>query len=130
MASDKSEKPSTEWIFYDNQCGFCSRWVQFWKPVFAKRNIAIAGLQEPWVRERLNISSDDLLHDIRLLTRENTVVSGADVYLQTARRIWWAWPFYALFSMPGFNALIHLGYRWFANNRHRISNACKLEPPV
>ena len=119
-----------KWIFYDNQCGVCSSWVKFWQPTLAKRNIGIAGLQEPWVVERLNVSSSDLLSDIRFLARDNTVVSGADVYLQVARQIWWAWPFYAVFSLPGFNTLIHLGYRWFANNRHRISHVCKLEPPT
>jgi predicted DCC family thiol-disulfide oxidoreductase YuxK len=130
MASESNPGPFGEWVFYDSQCGICSSLVRSWQPTLTRQNIGIAGLQEPWVTERLNISSHDLLSDIRLLTRENKVVSGADVYLQIARRIWWAWPFYALFSLPGFNSLIHLGYRWFANNRHRISNACKLEPPA
>ena len=116
------------WILYDNQCGVCSNWVKFWQPTLAKRNIGITGLQEPWVIERLSVGQPELLSDIRLLTREGTVVCGADVYLQVTRRIWWAWPFYALVSLPDFNALIHLGYRWFANNRHRISHVCKLEP--
>jgi predicted DCC family thiol-disulfide oxidoreductase YuxK len=130
MEPDATAKSFNAWVLYDNQCGVCSNWVRFWRPTLAKRNIGIAGLQEPWVIERLNVGQPELLSDILLLTRGNTVVSGADVYLQVTRRIWWAWPFYALFSVPGFNSLIHLGYRWFANNRHRISHACKLEPPA
>jgi predicted DCC family thiol-disulfide oxidoreductase YuxK len=116
------------WVLYDNQCGFCSRWVESWGPTLAKRNLGIAGLQERWVVERLGLPEHELLHDIRLLTTKGHIVSGADVYLYVTRRIWWAWPFYAMFSLPGFNPLLHLGYRWFARNRHRISTTCGLQP--
>jgi len=122
-------KRFSQWVLYDNQCGFCSRWVRFWQPVLAKRDIGIAGLQEPWVIERLGLTGDELLHDIRLLTAENAVIPGANVYLQVTQQIWWAWPFYAVFSLPGLNQLMHLAYRWFARNRHRISHTCKLEAP-
>ena len=130
VSDDPGRNASHEWILYDNQCGVCSSWVQFWRPTLAQRGIDIAGLQEPWVVERLKVTGEKLLYDIRFLTRENTAVSGADVYLQVAQRIWWAWPFYALFSLPGFNRLLHLGYRWFASNRHRISHACRLPAPA
>jgi len=69
---------------------------------------------------------DELVYDLRLLTPDGHIAAGADVYLQVARKIWWAWPFYAVFSHPGFNRLIHLGYRWFARNRYCISHTCKL----
>jgi predicted DCC family thiol-disulfide oxidoreductase YuxK len=71
---------------------------------------------------------EELLADVRLLTPDGQLISEADVYLFVARRIWWAWPFYAVFSQPGFNRLIHAGYRWFARNRYCVSHACKLEP--
>jgi predicted DCC family thiol-disulfide oxidoreductase YuxK len=67
------------------------------------------------------------LYDIRLLTCEGKSVSGADVYLYVTRRIWWAWPFYAIFSLPGFSRLIHVGYRWFARNRYCVSRACRFD---
>jgi predicted DCC family thiol-disulfide oxidoreductase YuxK len=131
MPSDEpNEKHFTAWVLYDNQCGFCSRWVRFWQSTLAKRGIGIAGLQESWVVERLKLTQTELLHDIRLVTRENTLVSGADVYLHVTRRIWWAWPFYAVFSLPGLTKLLHLGYRWFARNRHRISRACHLPTSI
>lgn len=115
------------WILYDGACGLCSRWVDAWRPTLERRRIGIARLQEPWVMERLQLPTPELLAGIRLLSRSGEVVSGADVYLQVARRIWWAWPFYALFSLPGFNRLIHLGYRWMARNRYCLSRACKLD---
>jgi predicted DCC family thiol-disulfide oxidoreductase YuxK len=128
--SDRDLKKSDprSWVLYDDQCGFCSRWVQFWGPTLAKRRIGIAGLQEPWVRELLHLGPEELLSDIRLSTQKGEMYSGSDVYLQVTRRIWWAWPFYAVFSLPGFNKLLQIGYRWFARNRYCVSHICKLSP--
>lgn len=114
------------WVLYDGECGFCSNWVEFWRPTLERRRITISALQEPWVVERLHLPGTDLLADILLLSASGKLVSGADVYLQVTRRIWWAWLFYALFSLPGFNWLLHIGYRWFNRNRYRVSRACRL----
>jgi predicted DCC family thiol-disulfide oxidoreductase YuxK len=119
-------QPERGWVFYDGACGFCSGWLKFWEPILSKHGFAIAPLQEPWVVAHFQLPLQDLLFDLRLLMSGGQNFSGADVYLQVARRIWWAWPFYALFSLPGFNPLIHTGYRWFARNRYHISHACKL----
>jgi predicted DCC family thiol-disulfide oxidoreductase YuxK len=127
MAGYDQSSDYDSWVLYDGDCGFCSRWVEFWKPTLERRRISIAALQEPWVVERLHLPTANLLADIVLLSRSGTLVSGADVYLQVTRRIWWAWPLYRIFSLPGFNWLIHRGYRWFAQNRYCISHACKLD---
>jgi predicted DCC family thiol-disulfide oxidoreductase YuxK len=113
-------------VLYDGQCGFCSRWVRYWAGTLERQGFAIASLDETWVAEKMNTPREELLTDIRLLTADGQLISGADVYLYVTRRIWWAWPFYAFFSLPGFNRLIHLGYRWFARNRYHISHACRL----
>jgi predicted DCC family thiol-disulfide oxidoreductase YuxK len=120
------DPPVKGWVFYDGACGFCSRWLKFWEPILERHGFAIAPLQENWVGEQLQLSGAELLYDLRLLMKDGQKAAGADVYLQVARRIWWAWPFYAMFSLPGFNRLIHLGYRWFARNRYCISHRCKL----
>jgi predicted DCC family thiol-disulfide oxidoreductase YuxK len=112
-------------VLYDGQCGFCSRWVRYWAGTLERQGFAIASLDEPWVAEKMNTPREELLTDIRLLTADGQLISGSDVYLYVTRRIWWAWPFYAFFSLPGFNRLIHLGYRWFARNRYHISHACR-----
>jgi len=115
-------------VLYDGQCGFCSRWVKYWAGTLARSGFEIASLDEPWVAERLRMPHEELLTDIRLLTAGGQLISGADVYLYVTRRIWWAWPFYAIFSLPGFNRLMHAGYRRFARNRYCVSHACKLRP--
>jgi predicted DCC family thiol-disulfide oxidoreductase YuxK len=113
------------WVLYDGYCGFCSRWVNFWRPALARRGFKIAGLEEAWVIEKLKMPYEELISDIRLLTASGELVSGANVYLYVARHIWWAWPFYAIFSLPGFHSLLHAAYRGFARNRYHIS--CRLQ---
>ncbi len=115
-------------VLYDGQCGFCSRWVQYWSSTLKRAGFEVASLDEPWVAKKLSVPHEELITDIRLLTADGQLISGADVYLDVTRRIWWAWPFYAIFSLPGFNSLIHIGYRWFARNRYCISSSCQLHP--
>ena len=125
----RGAEPIRGWVLYDGHCGFCSRWVTFWKPLLARLELATAALEEQWVIARVRMPYEELVRDLRLLTADGTLISGADVYLFVARRIWWTWPFYAVFSLPGFNWMIHTGYRWFARNRHYVSHACGLKVP-
>jgi len=120
------EHTAQGWVLYDGHCGFCSRWVNSWRPTLERHGFKIAPLEEPWVGEKLNMPYEELVTDIRLLTPNSQLISGADVYLHVASRIWWAWPFYAVFSLPVFNRLIHSAYRWFASNRYHVSHACRL----
>jgi predicted DCC family thiol-disulfide oxidoreductase YuxK len=114
------------WILYDGACGFCSRWVRLWKKIVERRRFVLKDLQSAAVDGSLNIPTENLLDDIRVLTRSSEVISGADAYLYVARRIWWAWPFYAVFRLPGFNWVLWRVYRWVNRNRYRISRHCPL----
>ncbi len=112
------------WVLYDGDCAFCVRWMRFWSPVLRRRGFAVDTLQADWVPDALGMTRDEIERDIRLLTAEGESYAGADVYLYLARRIWWAWPFGVLFSLPGFKTLLWSGYRWFRANRHCISGFC------
>jgi predicted DCC family thiol-disulfide oxidoreductase YuxK len=120
--------PRVGWILYDGGCGFCFRWVHFWKKVVGRRGFALKDLQSAFDDGRLRIWQENLVDDIRVLTRAGKLESGADAYLYVARRIWWAWPFYAVFRLSGFNWMLWRGYRWFNRNRYRISRHCPLPP--
>jgi hypothetical protein len=77
----------------------------------------------------LQIPEENLLDDVQVLTRSGKLESGANAYLYVSRRIWWAWPFYAIFRLPGLNGVLWWGYRWFNRNRYRISRHRPLPQP-
>ena len=115
-------------VLYDNSCGFCRRWVPFWKTTLRQRGFAIAPLQSKWVVEQLKASQEDLLFDLRLLLADGNQVRGADVYRYLMRRIWWAYPVFLLSSAPLLRNVFDWGYLTFANHRHLFSRACRLPP--
>jgi predicted DCC family thiol-disulfide oxidoreductase YuxK len=118
--------PRHGWVLYDGACGFCSWWVPFWEETLRKRGFAIAPLQVSWVRKKLGLEDSELVSDLRLLLVDGGQVSGADVYRHVMRRIWWAYPFYCLSVAPLFSSIFDWGYRTFARNRYRVSQACRL----
>ena len=122
--------PARGWILYDGQCGFCYRWVRSWKRVVERRGFGVKDLHSAWADGSLPVSHENLLDDIRVLTCDGKSTSGADAYLLVARHIWWARPFYAIFSLPGFNWLLWQGYRWLNRNRYRLSRFCSVPRPL
>ena len=118
--------PRTGWILYDGECGFCFRWVHLWENVVKARGFALKDLQSASADGSLRIPSQNLLNDVLVLTPDGKLEAGADAYLFVARQIWWAWPFSAIFSLPGFNWILWRGYRWFNRNRYRVSRYCPL----
>lgn len=121
-----SQAPCQGWILYDGQCGFCSRWVHLWQRALESRGFAIRDLQSAFADGTLPLAQENLLDDIRVLTPDGELESGADAYLYVARRLWWALPFYVIFSAPGFNWILWHCYKWFNRNRYRISRQCQL----
>jgi predicted DCC family thiol-disulfide oxidoreductase YuxK len=127
--------PRVAWVLYDGACGVCSRWVPFWKGTLERRGIGIAALQEPWVAGRLaarGIHPENFLDDFRIVVEETgDVIPGADAYRWALRRIWWAWPFWALSVTPGLGGFFDAAYRRFAESRYRVSKACRIpvRPP-
>ncbi len=122
----ESALPRKGWIPYDGGCGFCFRWVHLWERVVERRGFTIKDLQSAQADGSLQVSQENLLDDIRVLTRAGKLESGADAYLYVSRYIWWAWPFYAVFRLPVFNRMLWWGYRWFNRNRYRVSRHCPL----
>ena len=114
------------WILYDGSCGFCSKWVPFWSTTLARQGLGFAPLQAEWVRERLELSEEELLADLRLLLATGEVISGPDVYRHVMRSAWVMWPLYLISITPVFSQLFDWSYRTFANHRYEVSAACRL----
>jgi len=113
-------------ILYDDTCGFCRRWVPRWKRMLRNRKIGVAPLQAEWVRKRLDISPEELIANIRLIRQDGPDCVGADVYRFVMRRVWWLLPVYVLTVVPIGRQLFNFCYRKFADNRYKISKACRL----
>lgn len=126
MKISEPAKQPLGWVLYDETCGVCSRWVPFWAPTLRRIGYDIASLQSDWIQQRLNVTDDSLMRDVRLLLADGSQVSGADVYRYFMKRIWWAYPFYLLACAPLLRRIFNFAYRTFADNRHRFSRACGL----
>jgi predicted DCC family thiol-disulfide oxidoreductase YuxK len=114
-------------VLYDDTCGFCRKWVPFWGKTLRKSGFAIGSLQNPDVAPRLHLSKEEIAEDLRLLLDDGTQIVGANVYRYVMRRIWWAYPFYLLSTLPLFRNIFDRTYRTFKNNRYRISTTCRLK---
>ena len=117
------------WVLYDDDCGFCRRWIPFWGPTLRKAGLDIAPLQTPWVAPRLGLDHDELVYDIRILLADGSHLAGAEVYRYAVQHIWWAYPLYLFSVTPGLRRLWDWGYRTFADHRHQFSTACGLPAP-
>ena len=118
------------WVLYDQGCGVCARWVPFWAPTLKRLDLDIAPLQAPWVAERLGLTPETRMRDLRLLLDDGRQLVGADTYRYVMARLWWARPLGLLAGAPGLRNLFDAGYRAFADNRLGISHACRLDAPV
>jgi predicted DCC family thiol-disulfide oxidoreductase YuxK len=102
----KAVLPRIGWVLYDGGCGFCFRWVHFWEKVIERRGFALKDLQSARDDGSLKIPQQKLMDDILVLSPDGELQSEAAAYLFVARRIWWAWPFYAIFRLPGFDWML------------------------
>ena len=125
-------RPRRGYILYDAHCGFCARTIHLWRRTAERHGFAVNSLQAAHAQGLLQLRRENVLDDIRVLTPSGKLISGADAYLHIARHIWWTWPFYAVFRLPGFHWLLARAYAWINRNRYRLFGTCEaLEaPPV
>jgi predicted DCC family thiol-disulfide oxidoreductase YuxK len=114
------------WILYDDSCGVCRTLIPFGEKTLRKRGFAFAPIQSAWVAGRLNLPTEDLTRDLRLLLPGGRGVQGADVYRYAMKRIWWAYPLYLFSVAPLLRNVFNLAYRTFADHRYQVSRICRL----
>jgi predicted DCC family thiol-disulfide oxidoreductase YuxK len=113
-------------LLYDGSCAFCTRWVTFWRGLFARYGIDILTLQAA-AAEGLVPAGPALLRDVRLLLASGASIVGADAYLAIMDRIWWARPLAMLLRFPPLHALVAVAYRAFADNRYCVAGTCRID---
>jgi predicted DCC family thiol-disulfide oxidoreductase YuxK len=113
-------------IYYDDECRFCRGMLQRFGRSLARRRFTFVPLQSPDAARLLRVSEEHLLDEMRLRLEDGAVLGGASAVAGIARRIWWAWPLWALSRVPGAMSLLNAGYRWIARNRHCLHGACEV----
>jgi predicted DCC family thiol-disulfide oxidoreductase YuxK len=120
MASEYTDgkgRHAQGWLFFDAQCGFCTRIARWMAPVLRRRGFAVAPLQDPRVSALLGLRDADVLRELRFLLCDGTQFGGADAVVAMTREIWWAQPLAWLAKIPGMMPLWHVAYRWVAAHR-------------
>src|SRR5258708_3421077 len=106
------------WVLYDGDCSLCTDAAQRLAPTLHRHHFDVAPLQSAWVRQQLGLRPDQPLTEMKLLTANGAVYSGADALVQIARNIWWSWPWFAVSRIPGAMPVLHTIYRRIADNRN------------
>jgi predicted DCC family thiol-disulfide oxidoreductase YuxK len=123
--TDGKGRHARGWLFYDGECGFCTRIARWVAPILARREIGLAPLQDPRVGALLGLSSTELLREMRVVMADGSHSGGADAGVALAREIWWARPLVWLAKVPGVMGLLRRAYEWVAAKRQSASTRCE-----
>jgi predicted DCC family thiol-disulfide oxidoreductase YuxK len=126
ITDTKGMRATRGFIFFDRDCSVCTSLARRFRDTLAKRGFGLAALQDPRAAALLNLPSAELLREMRVATVEGKVFGGAAAVMYLARRIWWAWPLYAVARLPGATHLLDACYRRFASRRGCLSGSCSI----
>ena len=124
--TDRKGRQARGWLFFDAQCGFCTKIARWLAPILARRGLGVAPLQDPRVGALLGISRDELLKELRFLLSDGTQFGGARAVLAVAREIWWARPLVWISGLPGMMSVLDTGYKSVASRRGCVAENCEL----
>jgi alginate O-acetyltransferase complex protein AlgI len=109
--------PLRGWIFYDRDCSFCRELALRFENVFGNRGFHFEPLQQEWVERRLDLTREEALEEMRVLTAAGEVFGGADAVIYLARQLWWGAPLAFLARLTFVHEGLHRLYRWVAAHR-------------
>ncbi len=128
--TDGKGRHADGWLFYDADCGFCTRIARWLAPILASRGLAVAPLQDPRVGPLLGLSSVELLRELKFLHSDGRQFGGAGAVIAVARQIWWARPLVWLSRIPGMTPLLDAAYSSVAARRKCPSVSCEVSPRI
>jgi predicted DCC family thiol-disulfide oxidoreductase YuxK len=128
--TDGKGRHARGWLFFDAECGFCTRIVRWMAPILERRGLAVAPLQDPRVGALLGMTREELLREIRLLLSNGAQFGGADAAVALAHEIWWARPLVWVSRIPGAMAAMRSWYQSIAMHRHCSAVSCMASRPV
>ena len=93
------------YVYYDAECRFCTTWARRGERWLGGRGFRFAPLSEP-------------ADEMKLVTHGGEIIGGARALVYLARRVWWAWPLWAVSRIPMVMRLLECGYRRVAARRN------------
>src|SRR5260221_12320759 len=107
--TDGKGRHARGWLFFDAECGFCTRTARWLRPILELRGLAVAPLQDARVGALLGVAEADLLRELRFLLSDGSQFGGADGELALAREIWRGRPPGCVANRPGMEGLPRVG---------------------
>lgn len=123
--TDAKGRHARGWLFYDGECGFCTRIARWVGPILARHEIGLAPLQDPRVGALLGLAPAELMREMRVVMDDGSHSGGADAAVALAAVIWWARPLVWLARIPGAMKLLRRIYRSIAARRHCAATHCE-----
>jgi predicted DCC family thiol-disulfide oxidoreductase YuxK len=122
--TDGKGRHARGWLFFDAECGFCTRIARWLVPILERRGLAIAPLQDPRVGALLGLSQEELLREMRFVLADGSRTGGADAAVALAHEIWWWRPLVWLARVPGAMGLMRSIYQRVARSRKCAATGC------
>ncbi|HWD93525.1 MAG TPA: DCC1-like thiol-disulfide oxidoreductase family protein [Verrucomicrobiae bacterium] len=111
-----------EWICYDADCARCVRWAGRLRGLCERHGFTLILLQSPDARARLRMPENQLLAEMRVITREGIIFGGGDALIYLSSVI--CRPLFALTFIPGVKPLLRSVYRFLARHRSCAAGNC------
>src|SRR5260221_346157 len=83
--TDGKGRHAKGWLFFDAECGFCTRIARWIAPILGRRGMAVAPLQDPRVGALLGMNREALLMELRFLLSDGKQYGGAAAVAPVAR---------------------------------------------
>ena len=126
LVAGSASAPINDTIYFDASCGMCSASARRFHRIVHSYGFSFVPLQDTGVSELLGLHPGEIPDEMKLRTRKGATLGGIDAIMYVCRRIWWAWPIWAIAMIPGVMPVLRRLYRLLATNRHRISGACRI----
>ena len=124
--TDAKGRHARGWLFFDQDCKFCSRIARWLEPSLRRRGLALAPLQDPRVGALLGMSQAELLLEMRFLLSDGSHAGGADAAIALADEIWWMRPLSWAAKIPGMRSALQALYRFIAARRNCNAEHCAI----
>jgi predicted DCC family thiol-disulfide oxidoreductase YuxK len=107
-------------VIYDDQCGFCGRWVARISQWDERHALRFIGLREPTATRLSGRTRAELERAMHLVTPDGAVFAGAAATRELFRVIPWGWLPRIAFALPGAMRVADRIYGWVVSRRRTI----------